>query len=149
MPSRDFSTTFTVAHDPDTVYRAITEVRAWWSGEIDGATAELGDTFTYRHTDQHESRQRITVAEPGRRIVWMVDDATLSFVANPREWVGTSMVFEIGATAHGGSTVTFTHTGLTPDLECFDACSGAWSYYVGESLKNFLTTRPFAHQEQP
>jgi hypothetical protein len=29
---------------------------------------------------------------------------------------------------------------LVPELDCFDACSKGWSYYVGESLRRRITT---------
>jgi hypothetical protein len=36
--------------------------------------------------------------------------------------------------------VCFTHVGLRPDHECYDACSGAWNLYAGDSLRSYITT---------
>ena len=142
MPSTDtsFTTVFTVPREPLDVFDAINDVRAWWDGDIDGETAELGDVFTYRHEPQHISTQRITESVPGERVAWHVDDAFLSFISDPTEWVGTTIVFDLTPTGDSGTEVRFTHRGLVPTIECFDACSSAWGYYVGESLRKFVLT---------
>ena len=36
--------------------------------------------------------------------------------------------------------VRFTHVGVAPESECFDACSNAWRYYVDTSLRNRIVT---------
>ena len=35
--------------------------------------------------------------------------------------------------------VRFDHLGLTPEVECYDACSNAWGGYVNSSLRNLIT----------
>lgn len=148
MSSPAFTTTIASSVDPLRTFAVINDVRRWWSGEIEGPTAELGDVFSYRHGDLHHSVQRITESVAGERVVWTIAEATLSFVADVREWTGTSIVFEISPASGGGSTVVFTHVGLSPALECFDACSGAWNHYVGESLRSHLVDRPAAPQPE-
>jgi uncharacterized protein YndB with AHSA1/START domain len=83
--SRDFATTITVDHTPEEVFDAITNVRGWWSGQIDGSTDKLNDEFTYRYEDVHYSRQRITELIPGKKVVWRVLDSSLSFVEDKNE----------------------------------------------------------------
>jgi uncharacterized protein YndB with AHSA1/START domain len=134
---RDFSTTFTVDQTPEEAFEAITNVRAWWSGEIAGTTNELGGEFTYRYRDIHYSKQRVTELVPGKRVVWLVLDSSLEFVKDKHEWNGTSVSFDIGR--KGDKTeVCFTHGGLTPAHECYGACSRGWSSIIRESLRSLI-----------
>ncbi len=137
--SHDYATAFTVEQSPEEVFAAILDVRAWWTGEIEGITDETGAEFTYRHPPQHHSVQRVVAVEPGRRVVWQVTDSHLSFVSEPDEWTGSEIVFEI-APVSGGTELRFTHVGLVPDVECYGACSVGWTHYVGGSLRSLITT---------
>ena len=137
---QSFTTTFTTDRSPQQVFDAITDVRGWWTGEIEGVTDELGATFTYRYAKLHRSTQTITELVPGTRIAWHVDDAELAFVADRGEWKGTDIVFDIAR--RGDKTeVRFTHVGLTASFECFDKCSSAWGYYIRDCLPSFIASR--------
>lgn len=136
---RGYSTSFTVPQSPAEVFAAVLDVGAWWTGEIDGRTCELGDEFDYRHRPQHFSRQRVVGLEPARRVVWLVTDSELAFVSEPAEWTGSEIVFEIGPDGSGAG-LRFTHVGLVPDVECYGACSVAWQHYVDGSLRSLIST---------
>jgi hypothetical protein len=139
MGDRNFATTFTVDQTADETFAAITNVRGWWSGEIEGNTDRLGEEFTYRYEDVHYSKQRITEFVPGKKVVWLVLDASLSFIEDKSEWTGSALTFEIDE--KGDKTeVSFTHVGLLPDHECYDACSNAWGFYINGSLRTLITT---------
>jgi Activator of Hsp90 ATPase homolog 1-like protein len=139
MKDHDFSTSFLVDQTPEEAFLAIQNVRGWWSETIEGDTRTVGDEFTYRHEELHQSRQKLVEAVAAQRVVWRIEDARLSFVENSGEWKGTQLRFEIAA--RGGKTeVRFTHVGLSPTCECFAACSKGWSFYVGESLRSLLAT---------
>ncbi|MHB8419492.1 MAG: SRPBCC family protein [Myxococcales bacterium] len=137
-PVEGLSISFTVSQSLQQVFDAINDVRGWWSGEIEGRTDELGAEFTYRYKDVHRSTQKITELVPGKRVVWHVTDAFLSFVDDKTEWNGTDIEFDIAR--RGDKTeVCFTHFGLVPKCECYDGCSGAWGFYIKESLRNLIT----------
>jgi hypothetical protein len=144
--SPSFTTSFTVDSTPEEVFAAINDVRAWWSGDIEGDTAELGDEFTYRYGEVHSSRQRITESIPGERVVWHVLEGYLDFVADTTEWTGTDISFEISR-AGDATELRFTHVGLAPESECFDSCSSAWSFYINGSLRNLIVTGAGAPNE--
>ena len=135
---QSFTTEFTVEQTPEQAFAAIADVRGWWSGNIEGITDQPEAEFTYRYQDIHYSKQRITELVPGRRIVWQVLDSYLDFTDDPREWVGSSLVFEL-APAGAGTSVHFSHVGLTPEVECYDKCSAAWEFYIDGSLKQLIT----------
>jgi len=139
MKKDGFTTSFTVDQAPDEVFKAVNNVRGWWSGGVNGDIGKLGAEFTYRYKDMHKSTQKVTEFVPGKRIVWHVTDAELTFVKDKTEWIGTDIVFEI-TRKNGKTELRFTHVGLVPAFECYGGCSGAWGALVDGNLRNLITT---------
>lgn len=139
MSSQNFTTSFFVDQTPEEAFAAITNVRGWWSGEIDGSTDRLGEEFSYRYQDIHYSKQKIAELVPGKRVVWHVSDAYLSFSDDPAEWTGTELSFDLARKGEQ-TEVRFTHLGLVPESDCFDSCSSAWGFYINDSLRRLITT---------
>jgi uncharacterized protein YndB with AHSA1/START domain len=136
---RDLTMTITVDRSPKEVFDAINNVRGWWSKDIDGSTDEPGASFTYRYKDMHQSTQTITELVPRRKVSWHVSDSLLNFVRDKGEWDGTDIVFEI-AGKNGKTELRFTHVGLIPALECYEACKEGWGYYIRDSLRSLIET---------
>ena len=136
---QDFTTTLLVDQTASEVFNAITDVRGWWSRGIQGSTEEQGDEFVFEVEGVHHSKQRLVEVIPGERIVWLVTEADMSFLTDRDEWAGTRMVFDIAQEA-GQTKLTFTHEGLVPQVECYDACMPAWTQYVQHSLLQLITT---------
>jgi Activator of Hsp90 ATPase homolog 1-like protein len=137
--SIDYTISYTVDQSPEEVFAAINNPRGWWSEQIEGTTDQLDGEFKYHYQDLHRSTQRITELVPGRKVVWHVVDGAINFVKDKSEWQGTDVVFEIGR--QGGQTeLRFTHVGLTPGIECYGKCAGAWGFYINESLRGLITT---------
>jgi hypothetical protein len=139
MKNQDLAVAITVNQTPEEAFAAINNVRGWWSGEIEGGTDKLGDEFTYRYKDVHYSKQKITEFIPGKKVVWLVLDSYLGFIEDKSEWNGTKVTFEI-ARKGDKTEVRFTHMGLVPDHECYDACSTAWGSYINGSLRSLIAT---------
>jgi len=135
----DFTTTITVDRTPKQVFAAVTDTRGWWSQQIDGGTAELGDEFTYAFGEEHRCTMKLTEVEPDAKVVWRVLENYFSFTQDRTEWTGTDVVFEISENDEG-TQLRFTHRGLGPEYECYDTCSKAWGFYVNESLRDLITT---------
>jgi uncharacterized protein YndB with AHSA1/START domain len=138
MSEQDLTVTFTVDASPEEVVAAIVDVASWWTGEIDGESARVGDRFTYRYGTMHRSTQVVTALTP-ERVVWHVEDGELAFTAASDEWVGTDIEFAVSGEGNG-TRVVFTHHGITPEVECFDRCSPAWGHYVGTNLPQRITS---------
>lgn len=135
----DFTTSVLVDASPTKVFDAICSPREWWGRTIEGDTSSLGGEWTYRYKHLHFSRQRTTVLEPGKRVVWHVVESDLSFLKDRSEWNGTELVFDIAP--QGDKTlVRFTHAGLVPSVECYGACTGAWTGLIQDSLTALIET---------
>jgi hypothetical protein len=138
MTEQDYTASFTVDATADEVFSAMTNVRGWWSEDIEGETDRPGAIFFYRFKDVHRGTFKITEFVPGERVVWHVLQNRFNFVADSTEWTGTDIVFELRE--HGPMTeFTFTHVGLNPAEECYEVCHDAWTFYVRKSLYDLIT----------
>ena len=147
------SATMTVDRTPAEVFAAILDVRGWWNENLIGNSAALHDEFVFTddfayagETVRAEkkgirfARFQITEVVPGRRVVWHVVDADLTFVEDRDEWTDTDVVFDLGTDSHG-TTLHFTHVGLTAaESECYEECSRGWTFYITRSLPQLITT---------
>lgn len=139
MTTTDFSTTLLLDQSPAEVFQAITQVRDWWSTGIKGNTTDLNDEFIFEVKGVHYSRQKLVEVVPNRKIVWLVTESHLSFLKERTEWTGTKVVFEIEKVGRQTQLV-FTHEGLVPEVECYEACTPAWTQYIQHSLHQLITT---------
>ncbi|MGX7680328.1 SRPBCC family protein [Jatrophihabitans sp. DSM 45814] len=130
----DFSTSTTIDGSPAEAFAAILDTRGWWNSTIDGPTARVGDEFGFEVEGLHRTRIRITDVTPNQRLEWVVVDNEFGFTTDQSEWVGDRIVFELQPT-HDGTKVTLTQHGLTAGQECYDVCSNAWNFFVGDSLR--------------
>jgi hypothetical protein len=139
MENRNFTTSLLVDQSPEEVFNAINNVRGWWSEQIEGPTAQLNDEFTYQYQDVHNCRMKLTEVIPDKKVVWDVLDNYFSFTQDKREWKDTKISFEISK--RGKQTqLNFTHLGLVPEYECYNACVDGWTQYIQSSLLNLITT---------
>lgn len=139
MNHQNFTTTFSVNQSPEEVFDAINNVRGWWSEEIEGSTDKLDTEFKFQHKDVHRTTQKITEFVPGKKVVWHVVESHIGFVKDKNEWKGTDIVFEISRN-DDKTELRFTHVGLVPTIECYGGCSGAWGFYINDSLRSLITT---------
>lgn len=139
MDPKNFTTTIAVDQSPEEVFNAITNVRGWWSEELEGHSEKLNDEFTYHYKDVHRCKMKLIEVEPGKKIIWLVLDNYFSFTNDKSEWTGTKIIFDI--TEQDGKTkLRFTHQGLVPEYECYTACVNGWSQYIQKSLLSLITT---------
>jgi hypothetical protein len=139
MENKDFKTAVVTDQSPEKVFRAINNVRGWWSENIVGSTEELNDEFIYNYKDVHVCKMKIVESIPGKKVVWLVLENQFNFTKDKNEWKGNRIVFKISE--KGGKTqLDFTQTGLVPEYECYDVCHDAWTSYIQGSLKNLIET---------
>src|ERR1700674_4340681 len=111
MKDQNYTTTFSVDQAPNVVFDAVTNVRGWWSEEIEGSTDELNGEFTYHHKDMHRCKMRLTEVVPGKKVVWLCLDNYFNFTEDKTEWKGTKVIFDI-AKKGDRTELRFTHQGL-------------------------------------
>lgn len=138
MTAKDFTMTLLGNKSPEEVFDAIINVREWWSGfyeeSFEGPTEKLHDEFAFHAGNgAHYSKQKLIEVVPNQRIVWLITDSSLTFIEKTDEWVGTRVIFEISQ-AGDKTQLTFTHQGLTPEIECYDSCAPAWTQYLISKL---------------
>ena len=139
MRQADYTSAFLVDESPKEVFKAITNIRAWWSEEIEGNTEKLNEEFFYHYKDIHLSKMKLVKLVPEKKVVWLVLDNSFNFIEDKTEWVGSKLVFEISK--EGNKTkVKFTHEGLLPQDECFEVCNESWTNYIQNSLRKLITT---------
>jgi hypothetical protein len=139
MKTPDFTVTLLVDQSPKEVIEAVSNPQNWWSGEVTGKAMLLDDEFSYRYKDLHYSRQRVVELVPEQKAVWLITESELSYVEDKNEWTGTKISFEV--TPDGNKTeLRFSHFGLVPAVECYDACSNTWSALIQQSLHSLITT---------
>ncbi|WP_347049671.1 SRPBCC family protein [Flavobacterium olei] len=139
MSVQDFTTTIVLDQSPETVFKAIQNVRGWWSEEIEGKTAELNDEFNYHYEDIHRCKIKLTEVIPNEKMVWLIQENYFSFTQDDTEWTNTKAVFEI-STENNKTKLVFTHQGLVPDYECYEVCKSGWTNYIQNSLQKLITT---------
>ena len=127
---KDFTATLLLPAPPAAVAELFTSpqgVSGWWGPTTgDGA---VGGTLVTSFGAHGVNAVRVLQVTPDR-IVWepiAVEGTTPT--GHTREWLGTTVEFDLVA-AGQGTELRFRHAGLTPDLQCWDACFDAWTFFL-------------------
>lgn len=139
MSDHSFNISFLVDQSPKEVFDAVSNVRGWWSQDLEGNSENLNDEFSYKHGDIHYSKHKLIEIIPNEKMVWLTLDSKLTFVEKQDEWNGTKMIFEISK--QGEKTkLDIVHSGLLPQFQCYEGCSKGWTHYLENSLLPLITT---------
>ena len=139
MKQQDYTVSIAVNATAKEAFESINNVSKWWTENLEGSSQKLGDEFIVRFGDVHLSKQKLVEVIPGKKVVWLVTDSKLNFLVDKQEWSGTRISFDI-AENDNKTQIVFTHLGLIPQCECFDACTNAWNPYIQQSLWSLITT---------
>jgi len=138
MNNKDYNTTIALNATAQQAFNSINNVVQWWSEDFEGQSEKLNDVFTVRFGETFITIKIVELI-PEQKIVWHVIDNYKHWLQyNKREWLNTTMIWEISA-ATNGTQISFTHIGLVPGIECYYGCESAWNFYIKESLLKLLT----------
>jgi len=122
------------------VFNAITQhVQKWW-GNTDNSVSSVGDEFTTSF-DSTYWKFKIFLFEPNTKIVWECIEAKHihnGYDGIEKEWEGTLVEWNLEEKSQNETILNFTHTGLVPQLNCYEICYPAWERFVTQSLKSFV-----------
>ncbi|MEO6730623.1 MAG: hypothetical protein ABIN01_05360 [Ferruginibacter sp.] len=139
IKGQDYHSIITVDATAHKAFESINNVSGWWTENLAGSSQNLGDEFSVRFGEVHYSKQKLVEIVPDKKVVWLVTDSQLNFIEDKQEWTNTKISFAIFQ-LNNKTKIHFTHIGLVPEVECFDACSNAWSQYIQGSLLSLITT---------
>ena len=144
MTKQDYRLSMSAPVSASDAYDKIARVSEWWVKDFQGSARNSGDTFTVRFGGPFVDFKitefvdfKITEAVPGSKVVWHVTNCFLPWLKDKTEWNDTDVVFEVSA-GQSETTVTMTHEGLVPEVECFESCVQGWNQYFGQSFRQFL-----------
>jgi len=136
----DYQKTLTINKPVSEVYNAITKhIADWWSNDLSGAAANVGDSFTIAF-GKTQKRFNIIEAIPDEKVVWQCEKAYINMAAltNKSEWIGTKLYWAL--TPNGNATTLhFLHEGLNQSFECYDVCENGWNFFLA-SLQLYIET---------
>ena len=135
----DFTAVLHLQASPAVVAELFTSpagVSRWW-GPTEG-DGSVGGTLTTSFGEYGVNTMRVLEAGPNR-VVWeSTVPAGATATGHTKEWLGTTMEFDVLADGTG-TELRFRHAGLTPQLECFDACADAWTQFMS-SIEAYAST---------
>src|ERR1035438_103434 len=79
MTNQNYTASISVDQSPKKAFEAIRNVRGWWSEEIEGSTAKVGDEFNYHYQDLHKCTMKLMELVPNKRVAWLVTANYFSF----------------------------------------------------------------------
>lgn len=134
--NRDYNCTIAVKASAGRAFEAISDIAKWWATSFEGRASAPGDQFTVRFGKTY-SVMNVTESDPGRKLVWTIEESYLPLFKNPAQWNNTKIVWEI-LTGNNDTVISMTHVGLTPDTDCYYDCEKGWNFYIGESLYKLI-----------
>lgn len=139
METKDFTCSISAKISANDALKKISDIPGWWGVTTTGNSQKQNDRFTIKMGEEAFFDCIITELIPGRRIVWLITDCYMPWFSDKKEWANTRLIFDLDEN-NGITQLTFTHEGLTPDLECYKDCEPGWTHWIKTSLLSYLTT---------
>ena len=134
-----FTAAFSVDQTPEEAFRAINNVRGWWSEDIEGATDRGGGEVHLPVQGRPSLPDQGHRAGHRRRAAWRVLDNYFGFTHDKSELKdarSTSRSPRGTARPRSASPTS----DWSPESECFDVCSNSWDFDLYTSLRALIRT---------
>lgn len=139
MEAKNFSSTITANISANEAIKKISMVPAWWGVGFSGSSEKQNDHFVIKMGPEAYFNCTVTELIPAKKVVWAVDECYMPWYNDKQEWTDTRMIFELSE-HDGKTTLTFTHEGITPEVECYKDCAPGWTHWITRSLYSYFTT---------
>ncbi|HVD97725.1 MAG TPA: SRPBCC domain-containing protein [Cytophagaceae bacterium] len=141
MENKNYHRTIMVKASAEEAMKKISQVDRWWGKEFSGSTKKLNDTFTvpFGEVSGEISFVDFVITElvPNKKVVWKVMNCNLPWFNDKREWNDTEVIFELSSEKNN-TKIDFSHIGLVPEVECYDACEKGWDMHITHDLVKFM-----------
>ena len=139
MNKSDFNCSIAAKISASEAIKKISNVPEWWGITFTGSSEKQYDKFTVKMGGDSFFNFTVTELIPGKKVVWLVTDCNMPWYSDKKEWTNTELIFDLNEN-NGETTLTFTHKGLTPDVECYKDCKPGWTHWITTSLFSYFTT---------
>ena len=145
MSTKNYRKSYEVKASAKQVFDAFSkELGDWWGNSHEGVN-QVGDTMMIGFEEnpkqwQFEAMELID----SKKIVLKCRHSNHQHEGLPatiqQEWLDSQLIWEFKQ--HNDHTeISFTHIGLTPELECFSVCQKGWDHYLGDGLNGYLNAK--------
>lgn len=139
MRSNDFNSRIAAKISAGDAIKKINNVPGWWGVTFSGSCEKQNDKFTIKMGGDSFFDFTVTEFIPDKRVVWRVTDCYMPWYSDKTEWTNTKLIFDLNEN-DDVTELSFTHEGLTPDVECYKDCEPGWTHWIKTSLFSYLTT---------
>ena len=139
MEKNNFNSSISAKIGLDEAIKKISNVPEWWGVTFTGNSEKQNDKFSVKMSGDSFFNFTVEELTRGKRIVWLVTDCNMPWYTDKKEWTNPKLIFDLKE-INGGTEITFTHEGLTPDVECYNDCAPGWTHWIKTSLFSYLTT---------
>lgn len=129
MENKNYHNSIIVNASAEESIKKISQVNLWWKNDFTGSAEKLNDKFTVPFGEPSFVDFVVSDFEPGKKIAWKVTDCFLPWFKDKKEWNNTEVVFQLSE-ENGKTKIDFTHIGLVPEIECYDACEKGWNGHI-------------------
>ena len=136
---KNFSCNIPLTIAPDEAIKRISNIEKWWGVTCEGSSEKLNDTFTVKMGGDSFFNMTVETLIPNKKVTWLVTNCYMPWYVDKKEWINSKLTFELSQN-NEIPVLTFTHIGLTPEIECFKDCEFGWTHWITRSLLSYFTT---------